>query len=41
LKMGEFVNGTVIRITAWFVVILIASLNAWLLLQTFRNWFLG
>jgi manganese transport protein len=40
LKMGVFVNGTVIKITAWFVAILIASLNVWLLLQTFRSWFL-
>ncbi|MEP6602654.1 MAG: Nramp family divalent metal transporter [Spartobacteria bacterium] len=39
LKMGEFANGPAIKYTAWFVAIVIASLNAWLLLQTFRGWF--
>jgi manganese transport protein len=39
VKMGEFVNGTVVKCLAWFVATIIASLNAWLLLQTFRNWF--
>ena len=39
LKMGEFVNGTVVKWLSWFVAIIIALLNAWLLMQTFRNWF--
>jgi manganese transport protein len=39
VKMGEFVNGTVVKWLAWFVATIIALLNAWLLLQTFRNWF--
>jgi manganese transport protein len=38
VKMGEFVNGTVVKWLAWFVAIIIALLNAWLLMQTFRNW---
>jgi manganese transport protein len=39
IKMGEFVNGTVTKLLAWAVAIVIASLNAWLLVQTFRDWF--
>ncbi|MBA3385582.1 MAG: Nramp family divalent metal transporter [Chthoniobacterales bacterium] len=39
LKMGEFVNGLTVKYLAWFVAIVIASLNAWLLVQTFRSWF--
>jgi manganese transport protein len=39
LKMGEFVNGPTVKYLAWFVATVIASLNAWLLLQTFRGWF--
>jgi manganese transport protein len=39
LKMGEFVNGRAVKYLAWFVATVIASLNAWLLLQTFRGWF--
>jgi manganese transport protein len=39
LKMGEFVNGGTVKTLAWLVAMLIASLNAWLLVQTFRNWF--
>src|SRR3954470_8075048 len=39
MKMGEFVNGSLVKWLAWIVAIVIASLNAWLLLQTFRNWF--
>jgi manganese transport protein len=35
-SMGPFVNKTWLRILAWAVALLIASLNAWLLLQTFR-----
>ncbi len=38
LKMGEFVNGLTIKILAWLVAIIIASLNAWLLVQIFRDW---
>src|SRR5436190_1857437 len=38
LKMGEFVNGLSIKCLAWFIAILIASLNAWLLVQIFRSW---
>jgi manganese transport protein len=39
LKMGEFVNGPVVKCLSWFVASIIALLNGWLLLQTFRNWF--
>jgi len=39
VKMGEFVNGPIVKWLAWFVAMIIALLNAWLLLQTFRNWF--
>ena len=38
LKMGEFVNGLTVKCLAWFVAIVIAALNAWLLVQTFRSW---
>src|ERR1700704_3138786 len=38
LKMGEFVNGRTVKCLAWFIAIVIASLNAWLLVQTFRSW---
>ena len=34
-KMGEFTNATITKIAAWFVAILIASLNCILLYQTF------
>src|ERR1700732_3049024 len=37
-KMGEFVNGPVVKWLAWFVATIIALLNAWLLMQTFRSW---
>jgi manganese transport protein len=37
-KMGEFVNRRLVKGLAWFVALLIASLNAWLLVQTFRDW---
>jgi manganese transport protein len=36
--MGEFVNPVWLKLLAWFVAILIAGLNAWLLWQTFFNW---
>jgi manganese transport protein len=39
LKMGEFVNGLTVKCLAWFIAIVIAALNAWLLIQTFRDWF--
>ena len=39
LKMGEFVNGLWVKCLAWFIAILIASLNAWLLIQIYRSWF--
>ncbi len=39
VKMGEFVNGTMIKTLGWVVGIIIALLNAWLLVQTFRDWF--
>src|SRR3954471_19876146 len=39
VKMGEFVNGAFVKWLAWIVAVVIASLNAWLLMQTFRNWF--
>jgi manganese transport protein len=36
--MGEFVNPRWLKVTAWAVAILIAGLNAWLLIQTVANW---
>jgi manganese transport protein len=36
--MGEFVNPLWLKFSAWFVAIIIVSLNAWLLLQTFLGW---
>ena len=41
LKMGEFVNGLTVKCLAWFIAIVIAALNAWLLVQTFQSWFLN
>jgi manganese transport protein len=38
LKMGEFVNPVWLKVMAFTVATIIASLNVWLLLQTFRNW---
>ena len=38
-KMGVFVNPRWVQILAWFVAALIGSLNAWLLVETFRGWF--
>ena len=38
LKMGEFANPLWIKILAWIVAVIIASLNAWLLVQTFQSW---
>ncbi|HET9086756.1 MAG TPA: Nramp family divalent metal transporter [Acidobacteriaceae bacterium] len=36
-KMGEFVNRRWLRIAGWAAAILIAALNAWLLIQMFRG----
>ena len=38
LKMGEFVNPLWRKILAYFVAVVIAGLNVWLLFQTFREW---
>jgi manganese transport protein len=37
-KMGEFVNPVWLKTLAYLVAGVIASLNGWLLLQTFRGW---
>ncbi|HJR64623.1 MAG TPA: Nramp family divalent metal transporter [Gemmatimonadaceae bacterium] len=37
-KMGEFVNPGWLKVAAYLVAAFIASLNAWLLVQTFRAW---
>ena len=37
-KMGEFVNPPWRKALAWTIAVVIASLNAWLLFQTFREW---
>ena len=37
-KMGRFVNPGWIKALAWTVAVFIASLNVWLLAQTFRDW---
>jgi manganese transport protein len=39
LKMGEFANSLPIKSLAWVIAIIIAGLNAWLLVQTVRGWF--
>jgi manganese transport protein len=36
-RMGEFVNKRWLQSLAWFTAVLIAALNAWLLLQTFMG----
>src|SRR5437764_859084 len=38
-KMGEFVNGGLLRAIAYLVAVVIASLNAWLLVQMLQSWF--
>jgi manganese transport protein len=38
MKMGEFVNRTWLKLLAYAVAILIAALNAWLLVRTFAGW---
>ena len=35
--MGEFTNATWLKVLAWFVAILIAVLNVWLLALAFRG----
>ena len=37
-KMGMFVNPGWVKLLAWSTAILIAGLNAWLLVQTFQKW---
>jgi manganese transport protein len=37
-KMGRFVNSRFVTALSWVVAIVIAGLNAWLLVQTFRGW---
>ena len=37
-KMGEFVNGPVLTVASWAVALVIAGLNIWLLIGTFREW---
>src|SRR3954454_11443294 len=39
MKMGEFVNSGFVKWLSWGVATIIALLNGWLLMQTFRNWF--
>ncbi|HZD51220.1 MAG TPA: Nramp family divalent metal transporter [Silvibacterium sp.] len=36
-KMGEFVNGRWLKYLSYFVAVVIAGLNIWLLIQTFRG----
>lgn len=36
-KMGEFVNSTLVKVLAWSAAVVIAGLNAWLLVQAFRG----
>jgi manganese transport protein len=38
LKMGEFVNGTALKIGAYTIATIIATLNAWLLVQIISDW---
>ncbi len=38
LKMGEFANGVIVKGLAWIIALVIAALNAWLLVQTVREW---
>ncbi len=38
LKMGELVNPTWMKVLAYIVAVIIATLNVWLLLQTLRGW---
>jgi manganese transport protein len=38
VKMGEFVNPVWLKVLAYLVALVIASLNVWLLVQTMRGW---
>ncbi len=38
LKMGRFANPTWLKVLAYLIAFVIASLNAWLLIQTVRGW---
>jgi manganese transport protein len=38
MKMGEFVNHGAVKMLAWTIAIVIGGLNAWLLVQTVRDW---
>ncbi len=38
-KMGPFVNKPYIKVIAWFISIIIIGLNAYLLFETFKEWF--
>ena len=38
VKMGAFANGPALKAAAYFVAVFIATLNAWLLVQIFREW---
>jgi manganese transport protein len=40
-KMGEFVNARWVKVLAWTTAVVIALLNAWLLLLIFRGWLAG
>jgi manganese transport protein len=37
-KMGEFANATWLKVLAYFVALVIAALNTWLLFKTFSQW---
>jgi manganese transport protein len=37
-KMGTFVNPKWLKLLAWATAVVIAMLNAWLLVQTVRGW---
>jgi len=37
-KMGEFVNARWLTVLAWTIAVVIAALNAWLLIQIVRDW---
>lgn len=37
-KMGDFVNAAWVKVLAYLIAFIIASLNVWLLVQTFRGW---
>ena len=41
LKMGEFVNPLWSKILGYVVAVVIAMLNAWLLVQIFSGWLIG